>query len=444
MRAFHHIPQCFNEDIYDANMSIIRRRWPDIYVLLTNCEDIEHVEIDVSYSVPTLVVDGIHLSSVFDPVREAELQASLITKDSEKVWVYGIGTGALPRQLLAGKITHLFAVIISPAVSRHVLGFFDQTDWLSDSRLTLLSATSDQNVHFPFCVVPSELFLASDSSSRLRDNIYLELQTPHIKAQHANKRFFLEEKIFTQSEFIRSDGDVAELFGTAKGDIFIVAGAGPTLDEHFDWLSRNRKKVRIVSVDAAYNSLSKNEIFPDVVVAIDDHDSLHELFDQCDLLKATHIPLVYFPQVTRSLLSIWPGPRKTAYTMSPLHEKIKKEIPKGNLYTSGSVIHTAVDLAVKMGAGTIIFLGADFCYPGGKSHSRGSTHSRKVDLEKKSSHWVLNGKGERVATSTNLRGYLRDLENYIETVPEVTFYNASKKGALIAGTKYLEELHELT
>lgn len=444
MRARYQSPQHFDEDIYNANMSIIRRRWTDIYGLLTNCENLERVEIDASYSVPTLVIDGIHLSSVFDPVREAKLQTSPIAKGSDKVWVYGIGIGALPRQLLAEEISHLFTVVLSPAVSRQVFGFLDQTDWLSDSRLTLLSATSDQNIHFPFCVVPPELFLACESSSRLRDNIYLELQTPHIKAQHANKRLLLEEKIQIQSEFIRSDGDVTDLFNTAAGEIFVVAGAGPTLDEHFNWLSRNRKKVRIVSVDAAYKSLSKNEIFPDVVVAIDDHGSLHGLFDQCDLSKATHIPLVYFPQVTKSLLSIWPGPRKTAYTMSPLHEKIKKEIPKGNLYTSGSVIHTAVDLAVKMGAGTIIFMGADFSYPGGKSHSSEFTYSRKVDLKKRSSHWVLNGEGERVVTSTNLRGYLRDLENYIETVPEVTFYNASKKGALISGTKHLEEFHELT
>lgn len=442
MQAFYQISPQFDAEIYNANMSIIRQRWPEVYDLLTHCEDLDNVEIDASYPVPTLVVDGIHLSSVFDPAREAKLQASLIDKSSEKVWIYGVGIGALPRELLTGKITHLFAVIMAPAVSHQVFGFFDQTDWLSDTRLTLLPATLDQNIHFPFCVVPSELFLASDSSSRLRDNIYLELQTPHIKAQHADKRLLLEERIFLQSALIRSDGDVAELFGTETGKTFVVAGAGPTLDEHYDWLSRNRNKIKIISVDAAYKPLSENKILPDVVVAIDGHIELHRLFDTCDLSKATDIPLVYFPEVTKSLLSTWPGPRKTAYTVSLLHEKIRQEIPKGNLFTSGSVIHTAVDLAVKMGAGTIILIGADFCYPGGKSHSSGSTHSRDVHMEK-TSHWVLNGKGERVATSTNLRGYLRDLENYIETVPKVTFYNGSKKGALISGTRHLEDLHEL-
>ena len=45
----------------------------------------------------------------------------------------------------------------------------------------------------------------------------------------------------------------------------------------------------------------------------------------------------------------------------------------------------------------------------------------------------VNGYGEKNPTYLNFRGYLRDLEHYIELHPQVSFYNGSKVGANIAG-----------
>lgn len=51
-------------------------------------------------------------------------------------------------------------------------------------------------------------------------------------------------------------------------------------------------------------------------------------------------------------------------------------------------------------------------------------------------HWVLNGHGNRVPTSLAMRGFLRDLETFIERHPEVQFVNGSREGALIRGADY--------
>ena len=42
---------------------------------------------------------------------------------------------------------------------------------------------------------------------------------------------------------------------------------------------------------------------------------------------------------------------------------------QGQLYVGGSVIHPAVDLAVKMGAARITLFGADFAFPMNKTHA---------------------------------------------------------------------------
>ena len=55
-------------------------------------------------------------------------------------------------------------------------------------------------------------------------------------------------------------------------------------------------------------------------------------------------------------------------------------------------------------------------------------------------HWVLNGRGERVVTSPGMRGFLRDLERYMERHPEVQFINGSREGAHIKGADYLEDV----
>ncbi|MFT5155242.1 MAG: hypothetical protein ACI841_005253, partial [Planctomycetota bacterium] len=52
--------------------------------------------------------------------------------------------------------------------------------------------------------------------------------------------------------------------------------------------------------------------------------------------------------------------------------------------------------------------------------------------------WVVDGRGERVPTLPNLRGYLRDLERYLKAHQNVQFFKPCRLGALIEGVKYRE------
>ena len=93
---------------------------------------------------------------------------------------------------------------------------------------------------------------------------------------------------------------------------------------------------------------------------------------------------------------------------------------KAQLYVGGSVIHPAVDLAVKMGAAKITLFGADFAFPNNKTHAGWSDG----DL---GPNWVLLGIGywtgmaQRVKTQLNFRSYLCELERYIAGHPRGAF-----------------------
>jgi hypothetical protein len=132
------------------------------------------------------------------------------------------------------------------------------------------------------------------------------------------------------------------------------------------------------------------------------------------------------------VLQRWPGARLAAYSASPLYQDIRRELPRGELFSSGSVIHPAADLAVKMGAACIKLYGADFSFPDFVTHAPGAAFTRRIQKNSRQV-WVLNAAGERVPTNPNMRGYLRDLEHYIAAHPQVNFINTGRRGANIAG-----------
>lgn len=427
-------------DLLLKNLSIIENRWPTVFNLISCAGEPENVFLETGGRQTTLVIDGIHLSSVYDRMGEAELQAALVPRDSTEAWIYGPGLGQVPRVLLSrNRMEKLHVVVMNPIITKQCLLFFDQSDWLQDPRVNLLSADDENDaLHLPFAAVPACLQLADDRSSRLRDLVVLELATPFIRKRHAPTNKALVERLEQNATFAGTDGDVAALSATRKDAPVVVAAAGPTLDDHYKWLLREKSRFTLVAVDAAFKPLVTAGIHPDIVVTIDmSLVGVKRFFEGFSLSPFRNTPLVYFPSVSAEVLNLWPGPRLTAYPDSEAYRALSEVYPKGHLVSSGSVLHPAVDLAVKMGANPIILLGTDFSYPGGKSHVKGSPASANISA---AGHWVLNGNGQRVASKPNLRGYLRDLEQYIARHPEVSFINGSKKGAHIKGASYLKEL----
>ncbi len=423
----------------NANLAIIRERWPAIGKMVETAQIPQSAVVVDSGPEKTMVVEGLHLSSRYDRQKEARLQASLIPVESELGWVYGFGLGDLPRALLLrDSLKRLNVVLMNPAVARASCQYFDHTDWLSDPRVKLLTAEGFDAMQFPFAAVPPCLQLVDDISARLRDLVLLALSTPFIRLKHGEGNKDLQRRIAQNESFAVKDGDVAELFGQRPGQTVAVAGAGPTLERHYQFLRQNRRTLCLIAVDAALKPLVEAGINPDVVLVLDGHDEkILPFFSEVDLVDFSSSPLVYFPAVHGQVLDAWPGPRLTAYSEHPLYETLAAQHPKGTLFSSGSVIHPAVDLAVKMGAAKILLLGADFSFPGEISHVEGCVVRQAVPAAS-TAHWLLDGRGQRVHTTLAMSGFLRDLETYIAAHRQVVFVNGSKAGAKIEGTLCME------
>lgn len=412
------------------HLETLARRWP---ALAADLDGVGEPPCQWSDEAPqgSLVIDGIHLASGFDRVAEAELQAGLIPEQSPDASIYGVGCGELPRQLLRRpQLNRLTVVVLNLGVLRASLAHYDHTDWLSDPRVALIAADERLAVNAPFCAIPPELQLCADHAAALRDRVQLELDSLLI-----NRRFEQQQEhhahIGANLAALERDGDVAELFQRHEGGAISVVAAGPTLDHHYGFLANPQP---IIVVDHALRQLVSHGITPDYVISIDPSERVTEYLD-IPAERARAITLVYSPTIPNAAIEAWPGRRLAAYGESAVYDEAARRIDKAKLFHSGSVIHPAVDLAVRMGASHVLLFGADFSFPFGKRHADGSRVGAKQAPE--GGAWVHDWRGERVATLNNLRGYLRDLESYLQRHSKVRFYSFGEQGARIAGSRLI-------
>jgi hypothetical protein len=187
-------------------------------------------------------------------------------------------------------------------------------------------------------------------------------------------------------------------------------------------------------VDAALHTLLDHGITPDYVVSVDAQDKFISRFFDVDLGSCEGSGLVYFPVVGSATLRRWRGPRFVAYSANPIYADIAVRFPRSRLWSGGSVIHTAADLAVLLGASTIVFAGADFGFPENRYHAHPEQDRHlKTEVSRLQGDWLTDCRGRKITTIPSYRTYLRDLEGFIRQHRSVEFLRVGAGGAEIQG-----------
>ncbi len=437
-------------ELLTQNLTIIAQRWPTLATAIEQ-QAIDQIDADlVTGLTQTISINSIQLSSRHNRTAEAELFINTLPKDTKNVVVYGIGMGDVPHLLIDNPQYQTIEIyILNLSIFTLLLTYSDQTQWLAHPKVTL-SAEPQHQLRAPFIAITPELSLISDENALIRDLLVIALNSQYVKKNHQVDDPKLLQRFKDNQRYIEQDPDAAELIPALKSDHIIVIAAGPSLEEHYSALQQiisNPNRPTIIAVDTALRGLLHHGIKPDAVVSIDGNIGLHHL----PTANSQDIRLIYFPRVNPTVLGAWKGQRYTAYSQGELYNNLAKVTPKLRLYTGGSVVHPAIDFAVKLRPKTISLLGCDFCYCKNKSHAFWSeykfdanatneqawvnTLKQQVKLAK---HWVIDGHGQKVGTDLNFRAYLRYLEQYISHHPEITFYNTSLSGAKIQGTQYKE------
>ncbi len=426
---------------WQKNYQIIQKRWPSFAQALDSAQIGDNIEYFDQGPEPTLLIDDLQLTSCYNRAKEARLHLNLLPPGTEEIVFYGFALGdTLHQTIEQGSMLKISVMPLNLSLSKASLYFFDQQEWLRDPRVEFITEAPSEPTNKPFITNPIELRLSDDSHVVLRDKLTLHILESHSKEKMLEREPHMQRNILANHSIIADDGDVRQLFDTHQQGVSVVVGAGPTLSMQFSLLHKIRSNTQVICVSRALKPLLDEGITPNVIIAIDPEDSVQTHFQDLPVQKLQNIPLVYLPCVNPNVLRGWPGPRLTTYVEHQRYIETMRTFPKGTLFTSGTVVHSAVDLAVRMGSNKVIMMGIDFALPGGKSHAENVANAEKTAT--KSNYTLIDGHGQRVPTNTPFIIYLRDLENYIEKRPDVTFLNTGRTGAMIKGTKWLEETND--
>ena len=423
----------------DTARTIIAERWPQLAQHLATVQPYTDLELDTSGPVQTLTANGIRLASAFDPDAECLLQISHLPALNHEITLYGVGMGGLPELLLqrlfpGGTLT---VVLLNTRLFNTMLDVIEQSHWLQHPALELVLASEETGLAPCRAITTPLLRLAEESAEQLRDYLFQALTDDRSRQQQSSRDTLLQANITANEVTVATDPDVAELFVCHRSTA-VVVGAGASLN-----LSLSRIKTlqsagaKVVCVDAALQALVMGGVHPDYIVTLDPLPGVKRFFD-IDLMTLEQTSLVYFPSVDPSVVQCWPHARYVAYTTHKRFKALRERVAHTSLFTSGSVIHPATDLAVRMNPTTVYLAGADFGYPFDATHVSSSAFCKPSPKANASGLTVTSYAGDSVPTEMNFLSYYRDLENFIASkfCKDCKFINLGQFSARIAGVSH--------
>ncbi|MBT1444935.1 DUF115 domain-containing protein [Shewanella sp. JM162201] len=414
-------------------MDIIRRRWPDIAEQLAEItpEMIDRLEpVLIQGRQQTIAVCDKQLSSRHDRDREATHLLQHIPDGLDRVLIFGMGLGDVPALALSRWTDRPIELcLMSMPITAMVLNYTNQTEWLCAPNLTLRRPLWTDCYAGPWTAIIPELQLADPDLARVRDHLVMTLQRPFVDLQHQLADKNNASRIEQTLKLLQTLPNVATLF-TRQNPRAIVIGAGPSLEKAYEWLYAGQQapdRACLIAADTAHKALTSRGIVPDIVVTLDARINAAHLNTE----TSADSTLVCFPSTDPEVIRAWQGPRMAALTKSPTQDKYADHLPCYRLFSGGSVIHPALDIAVQCGATEIILCGCDFGFPDGKSHAYWQDGALGVTHDN-AGHTVENYHGQNIATTLNMRGYLLAVELFIKRHPNVRFFNHSGMGASIS------------
>ncbi len=398
----------------------------------------------------------VYIHSRYRPLEDAEKWAQgLGIGEKSVILLFGFGLGYHIRALLNLMAENDKLLVVEPeaCVFKRVLESADLRDIIGDSRVYILVNPDE---------VKLKNMLLSLMNWRSLGKIFAEGYRPYKNIYPKEYKLFLKTVRDTSVEMAVDKNTVVafseswqtnllknipyffesalakDLFGIFKGRPAIVVSAGPSLNKNVHLLKKAKNRAVIISVDTALKVLLREGIKPDLVISIDGSELNYEKYRG---VSYDDIPLLYTPKVYHKILSNHKGKKVLFYCGDYYAAYIlnKLGIDAGCLNSAGSVANNAFDLAVKMGANPVVFVGQDLAYTGNKTHADGTMYDGKNEAKKEADTLLVDDiYGSKVPTSITFNKFRGWFERQIgDDQTGRVYINATEGGANIKGTKVM-------
>ncbi len=370
-----------------------------------------------------------YFHSAVDPMWEAgKLAEYIFTPEKKEYSIWGLGLGYLIYQLYvisAGTVRiHVFEK--DPRMVEYAKNY-GVLDWIPKDKLEIVtvekpeaflkSAAKEGMGYYVF--LPEVYGETADVRRRLED-VYMQFATP--KKLHGDSELNYWNN---KRSGCHPVSDLSRLFLNSQSE-FIIVAAGPSLDDNIEFLRQNQGRKTIIAVGTVFRKLMENGIVPDIVTILDPQERTYR---QIEGLEDQSVPMLLGVTAYWRFAANYQGD-KYLVPLTGVHEETESEEAWA---IGGTVTHLAIEAAIRFGAGSIYLVGVDLAYPNGVSHAEGT-----MDRTVKGTADMLpvEGVGGTVVYADSMFiAYRRWIEDRIALTPQITYYNMSRIGAKIAGTK---------
>lgn len=384
----------------------------------------------------TLVYNNKYIHSKYDPVKESEQfisnKKNLINE--KVILVYGLGLGyhvqAIVNIIDSEQKIYVFEHnnelvkgcknVNSELFKLDNLSIITSEDKLFyEKLLNCMNMVQDLIIHKP------SLETIKNDNQELYDLIKGYSQA---KVSIENSALLLKENY--EENIKHNCKSIKELINQFKyvNNPYVIAAAGPSLDDELDLLNKNRDRFTIICVGSALRALMNKGISPDAIVILDGKEIVSkqlEGYENCD------IPLCFLSTASRWAVKNYNGPKYIFFNTDGEDDIIIK--------TGKTVAVSAMDIALKSNAKEIIFLGQDLAFIGEQSHTKTfkEVYGFEDNVKQTSGNkTVLGINGEVLVTTQGYIYFKNQIEKLIKEYTGVKFINCSK-GAFINGAKHM-------
>ncbi len=379
-----------------------------------------------------------YLHDIHDPMREAaEIAASIYSPNMDSFLILGCGLGYLAYQLWKRSDETTEIVIFED--DKEMLEYAEKygvLSWIKEDKLKIVyNAEPDQLLQTFLAYIKQadsdKGFEVCDWKKRkyidLKNRDFINLfgnqelsRTLHFRPA-INYRMNMKQRWCSFKE-------IKERFSFNE---WITVAAGPSLDEQLDFIRESKGKRGIIAVNTVLRRILNEGIIPDIVAAADQDNVMLRhiegivLPEDIPLIASRFVNWRYVEQYegTKCFIDIGGGTQNCTVNGNDME---RWEI-------GGTVASLAIEAAIRMSPAKIFLAGQDLGFPMGKNYAKGMPH--EITEQSVGNERVISVDGSMIETTAGYNVFRLAIEQQISNNTDIEFFNLSKHGALIKGTK---------
>lgn len=446
-------------EIYKRNLDILEKKYPHVYEKIINIKENKiDVLVDVSkdgnkYMIINNQNKKMYINSRYRPVDEAKKWSeSIEIKEKSKIILMGFGIGYRIKEFIKKLSTENFLTIIEPSIEvfSEAIKNIDCRDIFSNDRLQILVDEDVENIskiiskhinsynlnNIFTTIMPNYINIFKENI-----DMYMKLIENKLTDEKLNRNTILRQGLMWYSNFVNNIPSICNsvnlknFINEFKDKPAVIVSAGPSLSKNVHLLKDIKDKVLIICVGTVLKVLLNQNIRPDIVVAM---DAKHQNYNHFKNIDFDDIPLLYSPKIFPSIPQKHRGDKiifsdYEAYAGKTIYGFYDDVEP---LHSGGSVAHSALGFAQKIGANPIVFIGQDLAYKDKKTHAEGTVYENE-GLDEENVVEVEGVYGEKVLAKIEWHQFLLWMEKSIKKDNDETnriYIDATEGGAKIHGT----------